>query len=630
MAGVLEPVVGDALAGSVSFAELISADRKLIADVTAAPIHFEDGHNLALLVSRNVTETRQQAHDLRQAQDRFEKMFAESPHGSLILDHAGVIVDANEAANRIFRSTAEELRGATFARLVGLTQAEQRRFGLLAAGDLARLELEQTLRPDSADEIHLLITAIALTSSTGNVENVLVKFVDLSDRRRYELQLAHVIDHDPLTGLPNRRRFHAELEGHLARCQQYGPVGALLLLDVDHFKNINDTLGHSAGDQAIIAVAEALRRRMRKSDVIARLGGDEFAVLLPQADRAGAESVAKELVDLIRTEVRISTTGRARRITASVGVILIADPHTKPSDLLATVDLTMYDAKEAGRNTFVLHDPREIERPRTAARILWTERIAQALEDGTLLAHAQPVLDLRTGAITGAELLVRMLDEDNKIVMPGAFLPFAERSSQITQIDMFMISEAVRVLRHVQRTDPAFVIEVNLSGRSVGHPQMAEHILREVNASGINPAGLVLEITETAAVADIDAAREFAHRITTLGCRFALDDFGAGFGSFYYLKHLSFDYVKIDGEFVAHSPENATDQLILSSIVGIASGLGKKTIAEFVADADVYDVVDRLGVDYAQGYHIAAPEPLSAFLTRIGMPPVERASHADQ
>ncbi len=364
-------------------------------------------------------------------------------------------------------------------------------------------------------------------------------------------------------------------------------------------------------------MAALLRNRLRAVDVVARFGGDEFALLLPEEDREGAEVVARDVVALIREEVMLLGGDRPRGVTASVGVVLVQDDLLTPGELVSMADMVMYDAKDAGRDQFVVHDSSLFSVPRTGARIAWTERIHHALHDDRFVALAQPVLDLATGRVTGAELLIRLVDEDGGLVPPGHFLYIAERSDLIRDIDLLMAERAVGVLARLQAVDPGFCVEVNLSGHSVGSGRVGDGIEQLVRDGAVDPHGLVFEITETAAVADIQTARLFAERIQALGCRFALDDFGAGFGSFYYLKHLLFDYIKIDGEFVLGCADNPTDRLIVSSVVDIAHGLGKQTIAEYVADAEVMAAVRSLGVDLAQGFHIGRPQPVEDLLARV-------------
>jgi diguanylate cyclase (GGDEF)-like protein/PAS domain S-box-containing protein len=544
----------------------------------------------------------------QRVQNRFERLFEESPTGAVLLAADGTIQRVNPALQTMIGREARELLGRRpdtlpFVQAEGLTPLLPE----LLADRRQRVEGERVITHSAGHQVHVLASAVTL--------------VDISERKRYEEHLAHLAEHDPLTGLANRRKLNSELTGHLDRCGRYGATGALLMLDLDNFKQVNDTLGHSAGDQLIGSLGAVLRQRMRAGDVVARLGGDEFAVLLPQADRLAAEAVAQDILDLTRSDVRLLGQPLPGELTASIGVVLIDDPKLSPGEILSTADLTMYDAKDGGRDRYVVHGGSRLPASRCGARVSWADQISKAVREDRLVVHAQPVQDLSTGRVTGAELLVRMVGDRGELIMPGRFLYIAERTDLIHQVDAWMIDRAVEVLQQAQAIDPAFSIEVNVSGRSLGDPAPVDRIATRLREHAVNPRGLVLEITETAAVCDIAAARAFATRIHGLGCRFALDDFGAGSGSFSYLKHLLFDFVKIDGEFVTKAAGNPTDQLIVSSIVGIARGLGKQTVAEFVTDAETLDLVRALGVDRAQGYHVGRPEPVPALLDRVRRQP---------
>ena len=258
------------------------------------------------------------------------------------------------------------------------------------------------------------------------------------------------------------------------------------------------------------------------------------------------------------------------------------------------------------------------------ARMAWSERIQQAIDNDDFVLRLQPILDVRTGRITSAEALIRLGDRDD-LVMPDRFLHIAERTGEIIDIDRWVIDRSISLLADIQKVHPGFELEVNLSGRSLGSPVIEAAISDSLLRYGADPRGLVLEITETAAVAHIQTARTFAERQRRLGCKFALDDFGAGYGSFYYLKHLPIDYVKIDGEFVANCTDGDTDRTIVGAMVGIARGLGKQTIAEHVSSTAILEVIEAEGVDFAQGNHIGAPVSVEHLMEMLTFqPPIVR------
>lgn len=415
--------------------------------------------------------------------------------------------------------------------------------------------------------------------------------------------------------MPNRRRFDETLEEHLRLCARRGPSGALLLLDLDNFKEVNDTMGHTAGDELIVSISTVVRDSLRGGDLVARLGGDEFAVLLPDADQAGAEAVARMLVERVRAHCQ-SLDGAKRRVTVSVGAVTFAAAAQQAVDPLALADMLLYDAKEAGRNQHAVLDPSGTEQPRSGARLEWMARIESAIENDAFELYLQPILDVRSNRIVAAEALLRLVDREGQPVSPGRFVHVAERAGLAPELDKWVIRHAVATLSRLHEYAPELVLEVNLSGHSIGDESVEREFVEALHRHGVAPHKFVVEATETAAVADVPAARAFSQRLGAMGTRVAIDDFGAGFGSFYYLKHLPFDIVKIDGEFVAGAHTSAVDRAILRSIVGVARNLGKETVAEFVAEAAVLDVVRELGVDYAQGYYIGEPVPFDTFVSR--------------
>jgi EAL domain-containing protein (putative c-di-GMP-specific phosphodiesterase class I) len=298
------------------------------------------------------------------------------------------------------------------------------------------------------------------------------------------------------------------------------------------------------------------------------------------------------------------------RITASVGIALFAvDKKQSAEELMIDADLAMYDAKDAGRDLVVLSTPEH--HARFEARLSGAERIRSALEEDLFTLYSQPILDLHTGDVQQHELLLRMPGPRGELVLPASFIYAAERSGLIQAIDRWVVCRAIKLIADRERTGRELRLEVNISGRSVTDAALLDHIERELAAAAVDPGSLIIELTETAAIANMDQARTFVERLRNIGCRFALDDFGAGFGSFYYLKHLPLDYLKIDGEFVRDLPSSATDQTILRSIVQMAQGLGKKTIAEFVGNEESIELLREQGVDYAQGYHVGPPRPVS-------------------
>jgi diguanylate cyclase (GGDEF)-like protein len=384
----------------------------------------------------------------------------------------------------------------------------------------------------------------------------------------------------------------------------------VVVVDVDNFKEVNDSLGHHAGDQLIRSVATLLAAQLREADTIARLGGDEFAILLRGTTGEPALVVAERLIEAVR-EHRFAVANDPVRVSASGGIANVERGQNAAEECLAAADLAMYESKQSGRDRLSVFSP-EL-RTALETRRTWADRIRDALENDQMLLYQQPILDLRTNRISQYELLIRLPREDGGgVVAPQEFLPVAERFDLVQALDRWVVRRAINLIAAAERSGRDLVLEVNLSGRSIGDPALFELLESELRATGIEASKLVLEVTETAAIENMEVARAFAEQLAAFGCRLALDDFGSGFGSFYYLKHLPFDYLKIDGDFVRQLTQNRVDQAVVRSIVQIAQSVGYETIAEFVVDGPTLEAVRGFGVHFAQGFHVGAPEPVEA------------------
>jgi diguanylate cyclase (GGDEF)-like protein/PAS domain S-box-containing protein len=609
---ILRRVARDERVASFETTRRRNQGREVDLSMTVSAIHDSQGRVVgASTLARDITERKRAADALAEAEERFRGAFAQAPIGMALIDLDGRFGQVNQALcgitgyerGQLERMSAEAIMhpddlGAVLDALPAIRSGEQTLYTtekrcVHASGHAVWVSLQVTL-------IH---------GRDGAPLRFLCQVQDITDRKHYEDRIEEFADHDFLTGLLNRRSFSRELNSQAALAGRYGAEGALLMLDLDYFKYVNDTVGHQAGDDVILRVAELLARRMRETDVLARLGGDEFAVLLRKADAAAAELVARELLQALAEEP-IVVAGLRRATTASIGVAMFEGDLTG-EDVLVNADLAMYDAKEAGRDRVAPFSEHHAQ-ARMKGRVGWVKRIQTALEEDGFGLLAQPIVDFQTGHVCQYELLLRMADERGDLIPPGAFLYIAERLDIVQQIDAWVITEAIKLLAEQNGVGDGVPLEVNLSGRSIGDPKLLELIDHELSRAGVAPGRLIFEITETAAVEHITTARRFSEHLAELGCRFALDDFGAGFGSFYYLKHLPFDFLKIDGEFIHSCRTNKTDQLVIEAIVGIARGLDKKTIAEFVGDDETVRLLTRLGVDYGQGYHLGRPAPASA------------------
>jgi diguanylate cyclase (GGDEF)-like protein len=383
----------------------------------------------------------------------------------------------------------------------------------------------------------------------------------------------------------------------------------VLVIDIDNFKRVNDTLGHHAGDNLIRRTADILRERVRATDIVARLSGDEFAVLMPQVDREGAEHLADDL----RTEVseRAMAEEQGKPVTVSIGVSMYSSKDRAGAEaILAAADFAMYRAKEEGRDRIALfEDSGEPVLHRSRGQST-SAKLRDALSQDRLMLYEQPILDLGTGEVLRHELLLRMPNNGGEPLSAAAFIATAERVGMVQELDRWVVLRALRLLAEQQQAGHPWAVHVNVSGASVTDSAVLEYIERQLDEGDADPKLLTFEITETAAIRNFETAAAFADRLGEFGCQVAIDDYGAGYGPFYYLKHLPFDLIKIDGDFVRDLPRSDADQLTVKAIVQIARGLGKRTIAEFVQDDRTAELLRAYGVDMAQGFHIGMPEPL--------------------
>jgi diguanylate cyclase (GGDEF)-like protein len=428
----------------------------------------------------------------------------------------------------------------------------------------------------------------------------------LERAERTEAELRYLADHDSLTGLLNRRRFRSELDQYVSFTARYGGRGAVMVIDIDGLKGVNDRLGHQVGDTMIRRVSEILRERVRATDIVARLSGDEFAVLMPQTDTAGALQLGEDLRAQVAEGMPLNS--EIDGATISVGITMFGGHDAASAEaVLVAADQAMYQAKSEGRNRITLFHTASRDGEVTQRAQTTSARIRDALTQNRLSLATQPIRSLASGGIERYELLLRMTGEDGELLPAASFIEAAERSGMVQELDRWVVSRALELIVERERAGAPVSLHMNISGASVTDLSVLEFIERRLDEGEADPARCTFEITQTARVDDYDTAAGFADRLTEFGCEVAIDDYGTGFGPFAYLKRMPFDVIKIDGAFIRDMPRNDADQLTVKAIVQIARGLGKQTIAEFVEDEDTRTMLQEYGVDMAQGYHLGRP-----------------------
>ncbi len=595
----------------------VEAMRQLEEATASARVQLEECAKLLREISdreRLEQEHRTAELGLYEIRARFESAFNSAPIGMALVDLDGRWLQVNDAICRIIGLTRDELTETTLQAITHPDDASrdvELRQELLD-GRIQSYQTEKRYRHAWGHYFWVLLTKSIVRDAQSRPLYVVTQVQDISERKEQAVRLEYLIDHDFLTGLYNRRRFEQELARHADRVARYETKGAVLVIDLDNFKDVNDAFGHKAGDDLLKGVAGALRHRVRQTDVLARVGGDEFAVLLPEADAGEARNVADSIIRTLGQQVAMLGE-RSIHVTASVGVAVFDGRGA--AAVLAFADQAMYEAKQEGRNRAAIHSPGEERRQNVSARLAEAEMIRTALAEERFLLYGQPILDLKRSEVCQYELLLRLRDEKGgEPLEPSSFLYAAERFGLIQEIDCWVARQAIALIAEHAQAGRRLVLHVNLSGKSIGDPRVAAQTEKAIADAGIDPASLIFELTETAAIANIEVAKAFAHRLRARGCQLALDDFGAGFGSFYYLKTLPFSFFKIDGDFIRGVAGSPMDRLVVEAIVGIAKGMGKKTIAEFVADGETVCLLEKSGVDYAQGYYVGRPGPLRDIL----------------
>ena len=450
----------------------------------------------------------------------------------------------------------------------------------------------------------------------GKVTHFLSVQEDITEKKMADERVQYLVTRDNFTGLLNRTRFIEVVSEWIYNHQNVHQNGALLLVNVDGFKDINDTFGHGIGDELIRYVAKLLEDTLVGADIppdnrtdgaiLGRLGGDEFAVFLPDVDT----NMGMETAERIRKSIEeFRLPALAIQLTVSIGVVSYPEHGKSSKELFTKVDAALYHAKTSGRNRCHLYRPEDRDMENIRSRIHQKQRIIKALGEGRFLPWFQPILYLKDNRVHHYEALARMQDEGGKILFPGEFINTAERFGMIGAIDKIITEKSMRLQAEMGRKGKDFSFAMNLSGKNLGDEELLTFLQSTIKETGADPEHLMFEITETAAVQDLDKAVKFITALKAMGCKFSLDDFGVGFTSFVYLREMNVDYIKIDGSFVKRLHENPDDQLIVKAIAGVAKGMGIKTIAEFVEKEETLKLLREFGVDYAQGYLIGKPGP---------------------
>lgn len=554
-----------------------------------------------------------QSRALLQAKNRYLALYDDNPTMLFNISREGLIISANTTGAMQFGVTVEELQNCSIFDFIDSDDTVKMR-NLIenCFANPLKVYNEELRNNFPKDRVLWVKVTARLVENESHESSVLLVYEDITETRFLNAQIVYQADHDALTGLANRNNFDKHLKQAISLAYTDNVEHALCYLDLDQFKIINDTCGHLAGDELLRQLGDLLRKNIRQHDFVARLGGDEFGVLMFDCAANQALRACEKLRDLVK-DFTFAWEGRSFTIGVSIGVAAINVTTSNAVELLKEADTACYVAKGKGRNRVHLFSPNDEELTIRQGEMQWVEKIRLGLEQQRFTLYGQPIVPLlEPSDKLHFEVLLRYLDDRGNIIPPGAFLPAAERYNVASELDRWMIAYLLQWLAdHPGFLESMSLCSLNLSGLTLSDESMLKFISEQFKRTGIPAYKICFEITETAAITNLSQATHFIEQLKAQGCLFSLDDFGSGLSSFAYLKNLPVDYLKIDGLFVKDILDDEVDLAMVKSINEIGHVMAKKTIAEFVESERVFNLLKSLGVDYAQGYGIGKPVPLS-------------------
>ncbi|WLH64535.1 EAL domain-containing protein [Pseudomonas sp. FP2300] len=573
---------------------------------------------LALLRTHKLLAQRQVfANALQMEKERAQITLQSIGDGVITTDVEGAIAYMNPAAEAMTHWKTEHATGLPLAALFNLLDDNAQTEGLtliehILSGRLSGAS-EHSKLIQRLDGSTVSVTLVgAPIRHAGKVSGAVLVLHDMTQERQYIANLSWQATHDALTGLANRREFEYRLEQALHNLTRQVGRHALMFLDLDQFKLVNDTCGHAAGDELLRHICALLQSGLRENDTLARLGGDEFGILLENCSPEAAEKIAEGLRQTVQN-LHFVWKGRPFVTTVSIGLVHIAQTPTTLEASLRAADMACYMAKEKGRNRVQVYHADDSELSLRFGEMAWVQRLHMALEENRFCLYAQEIAALGPGDHGGGhiEILLRLHDEAGRMILPDSFIPAAERYGLMTSLDRWVVENVFKIIRQCLndlRQGPMAMCAINLSGTTIGDQAFLDFLRKQFAAYSIPPEMICFEITETSAISNLGSAIRFINELKSLGCYFSLDDFCAGMSSFAYLKHLPVDFLKIDGSFVKDMLDDPINRAMVEVINHIGHVMGKRTIAEFVETAQIEQALLEIGVDYAQGYVIERPQ----------------------
>jgi diguanylate cyclase (GGDEF)-like protein/PAS domain S-box-containing protein len=563
-------------------------------------------------------EIEERTQELRQSRGLAEITLSSISDGVITTDAKGIVTAINMTAQELIGQQQSEAVGKPLSAALKLSDiSTESNFIFPLAPRLNQDEFQylnnspyHLERNDNKERIVQLSISEITSNNHSVVGNVLV-IRDITESHHMTHQISWQATHDTLTGLINRVEFESRLSDALELSRADRTSHALMYLDLDQFKVVNDTCGHIAGDELLKQISKLLEKTIRRNDTVARLGGDEFAILLQSCPIERLTILAEELRNVIR-DYRFTWNDKPFSIGASIGIVSFNDSFSSVTQILSAADSACYAAKDAGRNRVHLYAEDDKAIKQRFGEMRWVSLLREALDSDKFELYGQRISPLHKNSIEDdhIEILLRLRNSNGTIILPGAFIPAAERYGMMIEIDRMVIE---KTLAWLQESHYAGTISVNLSAQSMTDPNFLDEVFNMLCNTLTHPGQILFEVTETTAITHLQIAQAFISRIRELGCRFALDDFGSGMSSFGYLKHLPVDHLKIDGSFIEDIVEDPVNYAMVKAIQEVASTMKIKTVAEYIENEDILDHLRIIGIDYGQGYAIEAPKPLNAF-----------------
>jgi diguanylate cyclase (GGDEF)-like protein/PAS domain S-box-containing protein len=601
----------------------ITKSGERVPSLISATIVELSGEEHIMVLAKDISKLRKTEERLRSSEERFRGIFANAPFGIMLVDMKGRIFQANRTAAELLAYDEQHMFGIHISRLVPADDrpALKDAFTEMSAAQRKTDRAERRMMCQNGLEIWTNFHVVLQHNAAGEPQYYIVQIADITDIKRNQERMEQMAFYDTLTNLANRRLFHDRLEHAIEHAQRTNRPGALLYLDLDNFKRVNDTLGHQVGDHLLREVASRLQQCVRAEDTVGRTGGDEFTVLLAEINTpADAGTVAQKILNHLREPIDVS--GHPLIITTSIGITVLPGDSSDPNVLMRNADLAMYKAKEGGRNTFQFYSD---DMNTDAVKRLRTEyEIRQALDCNEFELFYQPKVSLTNKRVVGVESLIRWNHPERGVLGPDEFIAVAEETGTIIEIGTWVIEEACRACQTLsERVGRPIQVAINISPRQFRDPNLVTTMRRSLRETRLDPKNIEIEITETMLMQDVAAAQETVERLSELGVSLAIDDFGTGYSSLNYLKRFPINTVKLDRSFVTGLPDNADDMTITRAVIAMAHQLHMEVVAEGVETYEQLEFLAKQDCEYAQGWLFAKalplPEAIELLSSDVGM-----------